>query len=798
MKITNKLFSFLIVFSITILSFSCSAPKKYSQKLSFAETVFEVLLPSPLAADEQLILEILDEVTGIALNPERFKMSTSDGIVYSARLPLLEESVIRYRYVKSGENIIIEKDIFGDQIHYRLVRIRNASKIKDYLANWGEGAGQVKSGELSGYIYDNKTESPLGEILVVVNGMQTYTSNNGYYKFESLPLGEFHLTALHINGEYEPFQQNAVIAENSITPASFGMDPAKLVNVTFSVTLPVDTNNNAVIRLLGNIYSLGNTFSDLSNGGSVFANRAPILQPQGDGKFSITQKLPSGTDLRYKYSMGDGFINAEHDSKNEFISRQLIVPSEDITIEDEVITWASKKTAAIVFNVSVPESTPASDFVSIQLNPYMWLEPIPMWKLGKNQWTYTLYSPLEYFENSQYRFCRNNQCGLADDDMTKGANAPGYQLGLLEERSLTINYQINNWFGLQPDEYTIQPANFPADNSIQVKGILLESSLNSKGLSNFENSLVNIGVSGANWLFLSPSWSFQANVNQTIGLNPGKNLVANDLVEIKDKTGEAGMGLAIYPQIKTNVPLNNYWTSSDLSFNWWQRWFDQYERFILNYADFCESHGIRTLIIGGSKVSAAFPGGILPNGNPSNVPYNIPDRWSLLLEKIRSRFSGQIGFALPYSPDASGYPPFISSVDFLLLEFDTSLSTSTNPTVEDLTENFNSLLDNNINKLYAAYQKPVILGINYFSVDGTASACNGTNSNCSVPDANPIDVSEQADVYQAILKSSIAKTWLLGIVSMDYNPSVSVKDASASINGKPAFKVLTYYFNNLN
>ena len=797
MKIFNNALSFLIILAIVGISVSCagsSSSGNGTQKLSYAETVFEVRIPTALNSGEGLLMEVLDEVTGIALNPERFKMETKDGIAYSVRLPLVTGSVLRYRYVKNSQNNTIEKDPSGNQVHYRLYQVIDASIVHDFIANWEQNSFIGTTGEISGYIYDKKTEAPLSEVMVVINGMRTFTSFDGFFKFVKVPLGEYHLTAIHPDGKYEVFQQNAVIAENSVTPASFGMSPAKMVNVTFAVVAPKDTNSNAAIRLIGNTYSLGNSFAEITGGASVLASRAPVLKSTSAGKYEITLLLPTGTDLRYKYSLGDGFINAEHDAGNKFLTRQIIIPSRDITIIDTISTWYSQGSYPVNFNVAAPQDTPQQDYVSIQFNPFVWLNSIAMWNAGSNKWTYTLYGPFEYLDNSQYRFCRNNQCGISDDEVTKGTNATGYQLSLADNRPLTINYQINQWFGLQPAQYAVQPVDFPAANSFYIKGFQFNENYDLNWLSSMDAGFIDMGVSGANMLFFSPTWSFDTLES---GLNPGKSAFSADIVKLKEKANEAGMSLAIYPQIKPGEPFENYWSSSGLSYNWWQNWFDQYERFIMNYVDFSELYGIKTVIIGGSSVSAAFPNGKLPNDSFSNTPYDFKDRWGKLIEKIRSRFSGQIGLALPYTPKLDNTPEIISSADFIFLEIDSTLTASNSPSLDDLATRFSNIVDEDIYKLYATYQKPVVLGLEYYSVDGTASKCVNNSSPCSTLNSGSIDVTEQADVYQAILKTAISRPWIYGLVSAGFNPAVSVQDTSASVHGKPAMQVLSYFFNNL-
>ncbi len=800
MKKFNKSISVVLIIALIILTAYCADPlplKDKIQKLSFAETNFEVRIPAVLNTGESILLEMLDEVTGIALNPERFKMESTDGLTFTLKLPLAVGSVIRYRYVKNGQNGIIEKDPSGNQVHYRLYHVNDAAVVRDLVTTWDPMPYQGITGELSGYIFDKDTEAPLGEIMVTVNGVRTFSSSDGFFKFQNVPLGEFHLTAIHPDGKYQVFQQNAIIAENSITPASFGMASSKMVIIKFVVDAPEGTDPKAAIRLLGNIYSLGNTFAEITGGASISASRAPILKARDDGKYEIELQLPSGTDLRYKYSLGNGFINAEHDDKTNFLTRQLIVPSKNATVVDSISTWFSKGTTPINFVVTAPENTPANEFVSIQFNPFVWLDPIPMWKTSQKQWVYSIYGPFEYLENSQYRFCRNDQCGLTDDDMTKGKDAGGYQLSIQENQPLTINYQISQWYGLQPIQYGLQPVDLPSSNTFFIKGFQLAKPYDRNWLPAINSGLIDMGVSGGNWLFFSPTWTFSKTDLSSSGLTPGSDVFSAEIVSIKEKASEAGLTLAIYPQINTKESFDDFWSTNGKSFNWWKAWFDQYERFILNYVDFSEAHGINTIILGGKTASPGFPGGRLPDGSFSNTPFDYNERWAKLIEKMRSRFSGQIGFAIPYSSYLDDAPQVISAADFILFEFDASLSSTTSPNVSELEAGFNSIVDKDLYNLYATFQKPVVLSISYPSMDGSASNCANSGFKCMDITNGSVDVAEQADIYQAILRSSITKPWIYGLISDGINPAAAVQDTSPSVNGKPAIQVLSYFFNNL-
>lgn len=789
-----------LFFAVIIFLNSCAGGPKSSganQNQKFAETVFQARLFQGLLEGQDLYLEIVDEVTGIALNPTRFKMEAIGSAEYAIRVPLAVGSLVRYRYVRNGVDNTIEKNPLGQTVLYRMYKVNQAGQVNDLVAGWDQQPYSGETGELSGYIFDLKTDAPLGEILVSINGLQTYTSFDGFYEFTNVPAGEFPISAIHPNGLYEDFQQKAIIAHNSVTPASFGMQPAKMVDVTFEVSVPDDTEPEGVIRLLGNTRSLGNSFSELPDGSSLFPALSPALVKSKPDVYSLTLRLPAGLDLRYKYSLGDGFINAEHNDDTTFRVRQLIIQNKDMVIRDTVESWYSSGAAPVRFRVSAPDNTPSSDSLSIQFNPYAWMQPIPMWKTAENEWAYTLYGPFDYLDQAQYRFCRNGQCGIADDSVTMGPLAMGYLLDLSNGTPLTINYPISQWFGVAPRVRPFDDVN--RADSLLIKGFEFSSPFDRKWLPYLDVGLIEAAVNGGNWIFFNPTWTFETEAGA--GLNPATDPFADEILAILNISNQAGLNFALYPKLSSRAEsVERYWSESALSYNWWQGWFDDYRRFILNYADFAALHGINTIIIGGDTVSPAFPNGTLSDGSFANTPYDSAEKWADLVSQVRARFNGQIGFALPYSETLDQPPAFTGSLDFIYLELDAPLTSITNPSVSDLRARVAQILDNDIYKLYAITQKPIILGLSYFAMDGAASGCLNLNTPCEAVYENrqgsalAIDGDEQADIYLSILQEVSTRPWVLGVVSQGYNPSVAVEDASQSVFGKPAMQVLSAFF----
>jgi len=773
------------------------------QKTTLAETVFEVTMVTPLSANEMLYLEILDEVTGIALNPTRYEMEAKDDYSYYVRIPLAIGSLVKYRYVRQGTDAnIIERDANGNVLQYRLNLIKKPAVVKDFISGWEATAYQGQTGEISGFIYDQDTEAPLGEILVCLNGLKTFSSSDGYYELKNVPLGEYNLVAFHPDGKYKTFQQGAVIAENSVTPASFGIEPADMVDVTFIVTPPTGVTTSGEIRLISNLYSLGNTFSEQSGGVSVLAAQAPVLVLQENGTYSLTLQIPQGFDLQYKFSLGDGFLNAERGADGSFKTRQLIVPNRDTKINNSIETWYSHGDSPVTFNLTVPENTPANDSIAIQFNPFVWMEPIPMQKVSTNKWNFTLYGPQEYLNGAQFRFCRNSQCGLADDALTSGPNAPGYILNLDDPSSQTVNYALEKWAGLEQDNYTFQPVAIPANN-IYIKAIEISSDFDKKDMAAFDWGIVNAAVNGANLLLLTPTWTFPSSSALGITLKTGSDLFKADLDKMTTFTQETAMSLGLYPQPRFAKGAANYWNNSERSFTWWNAWFARYERLLLHFADYAEVNGIQTMVIGGSAVAPALPGGKLANGNSANTPYNAEEIWNAMIENIRGHFSGQLFFALPYSSNLDATYDFLGKVDAIYVEMNTALTSSESPNLSEIKNRFSTILDNDIYNLYATYQKPVILGIQYTSVDGSASNCLNFSNSCqeyvqSEDNAlEKVDLEEQALIYQAVIEEALQRDWIYGLVSKGYMPSVIVEDHSASTYGKPAGVVVSHYYNSL-
>ena len=234
-------------------------------------------------------------------------------------------------------------------------------------------------------------------------------------------------------------------------------------------------------------------------------------------------------------------------------------------------------------------------------------------------------------------------------------------------------------------------------------------------------------------------------------------------------------------------------------------WFDQYSKFILHHADLAARSDAQVLVIGGSWVEPAIPGGRLADGSPSGVPADSESRWREIITQVRTRYDGQIWWAMPFSQAVLGAPSFLDSVDGIYPLFSEPLTSRPDATQEEMEAEAARLADTALLPLRLRFDKPLILAPAYASADGAGTACLPDPAGGCLPlsaleqpapdfPGIPLDLQEQADIYRALLSVANSRTWIDGFISRGYYPPAALQDKSASVNGKPARDILAYYF----
>ncbi|HLA88733.1 MAG TPA: hypothetical protein VJL10_11970 [Anaerolineales bacterium] len=778
-----------------------------------AQTTFIVTLPEPLQPNETLAIAVMDEVTGLSLNALQYPMSARDSLTYTAVLPVPYNSVIKYRYVRRGDSQVIEDTSLGTVIRYRLHFATAPAEVQDIIADWGDKSYARPTGTILGQVFNSDTGSSLPNLLVSAGGVHYLTDSLGRFELSGLPVGTQQLIAYSLDGMYQPFQQGATVADGRITIVDLRVKPAQLVNVTFMVTIPESTVPGVPVRIAGNILQLGNTFADLPGGVSTNTDRMPVMNLQPDGRYEITMGLPAGAHIQYKYTLGDGFWNAEHKADGQWNLREFIVPTQEMTLEDTVTAWSAGDSAPILFELTVPSVTPPGDIIYIQFNIFGWMEPIPMWPLGNQRWAYKLYGPLNVLGSFSYRYCRNGQCGSADDAQTIGSAPSGRQaLTSILGQDILDNVSTWKWYE-NPEPTTLVGANItPRANSF-VTGVEYQSTYRPNWSYYAPQAFANTQALGANFAVLTPSWTYTNISPLRFTTVPGQDPLWIDSAIMISQARSLGLNVALFPT--PNFPASadasttlstNFWLAAPRDAEWWQTWFTRYRAFAVNYADLATQTGSQILILGGDWVTPALPDGTLPDGNPSNTPADVETQWKAIIADVRSHFKGQVFWAMPYTPSSIKTPlNLLQDVDGIYLLWSAPLSTSQSATKLDFANEAGRLLDNEVAPLASLLNKPLILAIAYPSASGAASGCiaNGTGgcfdlSALSRPNADissiGLDLQTQADVYEAMLTALNVRSWISGFISRGYYIPAALQDKSTSIHSKPAADILWYWY----
>jgi hypothetical protein len=756
-----------------------------------AEIVFRVQIPFNTPADRPVYLEMVDEVTGLGLNPLRYQMEPQSPNHHSIRLPIPIGSVMKYRYVLGTTPLALENTASGSSVRYRIFPVEGPDMVQDVVAAWNGMPYAGETGRIFGRAVDRISGNPAADLLLTAGGVQTISAGDGSFLLDGLPQGTHHLTAYSINGKYLVYEQGALVSSGLATQAEIHVTPAQFVSVTFIVNIPKLPVGIAQIRMIGNLYSLGNTYADLGGGINTLASRAPLLTEYDDGRYQIKLHLPVGFDLRYKYSLGDGFWNAEHEA-GKFQVRQLIVPAEDTVIEDSVETWSSGDAAPIVFIARTPTNTPNDDVISIQFNPYSWLEPIPMWRAGPNEWIFILNSPLELLSDVGYRYCRNGYC-LDSDDSEQNSFS-----GTFTKSSVVQYYQdqIDRWPYLSDEKaVTVVPSGQIESRDASFRVGIEYDPIFHPGWSAYRDvGLANVKALESNLLVLTPTWTFTQQNPPVIKAVPGKDGLWTDWIAAAASARDLELPLAIYPTPDLGPDIASWWDGTERSLSWWYSWYDRYETFILHNAWLAQETGAAALILGGPEIAPSYPNGTLPDGSPTDVPAEALERWNEIISEVRKIYQGQLFLALSYDGSVLSPPPFTSSFDQIYLLWSAQLTESDETQPFEAASVISDLLERDVRPLWMNTGKPVVLAVKFCS--STGQSCSPLRSSSS-DYASSIDLQEQVDLYNAALSVGSSKEWLDGFVSRGYFSLVSQEDGSASVYGKPAWNALWYWYPSL-
>jgi hypothetical protein len=765
-----------------------------------AQVSFSVSTKRPLEPGESIELVVVDEVTGLPFNPERIPLTLTEDGKHLVTYPAPVGTLLTYRYEKIAKNgsRVPEVTPAGKQIRYRMYDIRQPAMVDETIAGWeNDLPDPADTGSLTGQVVSQDLGLPLGDLIVTAGGVQTITDANGYFTLHPVTSGSHTLVAISINGSFKPFQAKTLIAPDKVTPVEVAMSPTTWKQVTFEVEVPADTVEGAPIRLAGNLTQLGNTFIELGGGMSGDTKQMPALTRTEAGTHTVTLTLPAGIDIRYKYTLGDGFWNSEHGMDQRFLTHQLIIPEDEdnLVIHDQVHSWQTSKTATIWFRAIVPENTPKDEQIGIQFFLGSWMPALPMFKIKENTWAFPLLSPHNFTGDIPYRYCRNTPCTGAIQAGVEKLTSPRTTTTRFDEVHL-VNDTVSSWafLSISVNDLPSLPSAPTAPEDF-IAGLSFTPYYTPASKS-YINSLLTANQKPYNHIVLSPAWQ-AVSTQPPILFEPtleGTPRVDEIIAEI-ETAHNRGLSVGLFPLI--NFPINylNWWeavpTNKEIT---WKIFLDQYRQMVYQYAEIAEMTGTETFILGGEWLLPALP--IENNAAVYDLPGNIESIWQETISGVQERFSGDIGWHL--SIEVADEPPaFLSMVDKFYLQWD--LPADSYEDLNQLADQIGSKLDSIAEPLKTNLGKPLILMLAYPSLQEYQEGCISSSKDegsCidissllmspSVENPAMADLQAQAEYYYAFISAADQRGWIDGVVSQGYYSTNQIHDTSASIHGKPA------------
>lgn len=811
--ISRELKYLLVFLLVSVITASCdgsltggtqvsSLPPYAPSTISLSEVFFWVEVPVDTPASAQIQLMLLDEVSGLSVGPQYVNLLKVDDTHYGTAVRLRVGSVVKYRYSRfNGEQVDEFTPDFAP-IRYRMIHVDGPGEVHDIVARWGDTAYTGATGRISGTITNAENGLPIPDLLVLAGGEQTLTDMRGTFTLDGIPVGLQHLLVYTMDGIYSPIKQNVVVAADAETPVALQANPRPLVEVTFRVKVPKDTVQGVPLRLAGNLLQFGNTFADLGGSISGLAGAMPHLTPEDKTIYSIKLSLPAGAYIRYKYTLGDGYWNAERSDNQELIYREIVIPADttEILVEDQVVSWQSGKGKPILFEFQAPDYTPEEDLIYLQFFHKDWMAPLPMWNAGEDFWAFQLLSPTSVEGGLRYRYCRNAQCG--QDYVIAGEFVDADRQTETDfSRGKTISDAINSWRYLQVVREPVEKLNIKVEPRTDgfIAGVGLIPGYHPSWSIYMQSSMAEIASTRANTIVLSPTWTVTRTSPPRFEQVLGSDILIGTLGQQIAAAQQHGLKVVLYPQLRTETGIIDWWANTPYDEGWWKVWFEQYQNFLLNFANVSQAYQVDGFVMGGEWISPALP--------VNDPPDFAREQWLQTISQVEDVYDGELIWQRYYANDLSGAPGFIDRFDIVYLEWGAALGSFYGASLEEVRGTAAALLNKDVKPFKENIGKPVVITLAFPSAQGGVTNCiyeTTTTDRCIpfelfsplYPDKAdvPLDLNGQALVYNAVLAEINKREWIDGVISQGYYPPVRLEDKSVSVHGKPAQEVLTHWY----
>jgi hypothetical protein len=290
-----------------------------------------------------------------------------------------------------------------------------------------------------------------------------------------------------------------------------------------------------------------------------------------------------------------------------------------------------------------------------------------------------------------------------------------------------------------------------------------------------DQALEELAATGANWIALVVT-RYQDNANsKEIKIDSLKTPTDDDIRHVINKARQLGLSVMLKPHI--DLSDGDWRGNIGSSFDGvaWSSWFTAYRDFIVHYADIAAQNQDTVKI--------------LCVGTELKATSSQEADWRQVLQDVRKVYSGKLVYASNWDEPSRGW---WKELDYIGVDAYFKLeTTSTSPTVEELKTAWQPSIIK-LEDLHTQIGIPIILTeLGYRSItDAHAEPYNYEKE-------APVDLNEQANLYQAAFEVLLDKDWLVGIYWWNWltDPNQGgTQDTDYTPHGKPAEDVVKKYY----
>lgn len=767
---------------------------------------FQVEIKEPLPDGTQLFLEWVDPLSSYELTPEYIPMISVDNKHFSLDVPVKKGQLLQYRYVAMGTSTMEEISIDGKPLPSRFFYITDHSQIQDSVLGFSSSSlkNATNVGIIEGFIHLKGNGHPAKGLIISSAGLSATTNADGKFRLAGIPTGTQNITVFSPDGSVEPLQQQAVIAENIITPVNVSLAAREMVNVTFLVNVPRDTPKSAELKIFGNLSQLGNSYAGLFGGSNITSNLTPILSRQSNNTYFGVIQVPAGTELRYLYSLGDTFWNRELDENNGLFERTVFIGKEDMEFEDKIASWGVDNKNPIHFLFVPPTSTLPTDLIQIQFNVYSWMEPIEMRPMGDGSYEFILFNPLNFSTSVEYRFCRSHMCGLVEKDTNSHIHT-SFKSG---DSNLTSVSSGQEWVGWNPiEEPTIvttedTEARHTGFNTV----VELADTFRPGWMVYIAHTMDAIVGLNANTVIIPVTQTFRGENPVWLNTDPGRDPSARDIQTIVSLARERGLKVYLLASIKHKTSSAEFWNNAVSNPVAWKEWFDNIQDFYLSVGTLAKSVNADGLILGDEEISSIITESNNTEALRSSYPADAYAKWNDILVQTKNQFGGKTLLGIHYDDFQFFDVNLLEPVDGIYLLNLGRISDSIG-SIQSYSDGVAKKLDDVLGPALMETGKLVWIGLDFPSIESSYTGCVELSGRCQIPSVLNFPApfqpelktshDQQTALYNASLPEENRRPWITGVVSRRFNILGNYQDQSASVRGKPAADVVWYWFSTM-